>query len=63
MDLPDPGIEPVSPALQADFCQLSYEGSPYIQPGYLEICKEDMEDFETYAYYECDCGLESDSVT
>ena len=44
-------------------CQLSYEGSPYIQPGYLEICKEDMEDFETYVYYERDCVLESDDVT
>ena len=27
-DLPDPGIEPASPALQADSYQLSYEGSP-----------------------------------
>ena len=44
-------------------CQLSYEGSPYIPPGYLEICKEDMEDFETYVYYERDCVLESDDVT
>ena len=27
-DLPDPGIEPGSPALQADSLQLSYQGSP-----------------------------------
>ena len=27
-DVPDPGIEPRSPALQADSLQLSYEGSP-----------------------------------
>ena len=27
-DLPNPGIEPGSPALQADFLQLSYHGSP-----------------------------------
>ena len=27
-DLPDPGIEPGSPALQADFYHLSYQGSP-----------------------------------
>ena len=56
------GIEPVSLALQF-LCQLTYEGSPYIQPGCLEICREDMEDFETYVYYECDCDLESGSVT
>ena len=29
-DLPDPGIEPRSPALQADDLPLSYEGSPLI---------------------------------
>ena len=27
-DLSDPGIEPESPALQADFYQLNYQGSP-----------------------------------
>ena len=27
-DLPNPGIEPVSPALQADSLPLSYEGRP-----------------------------------
>ena len=27
-DLPDPGIEPRFPALQADFCHLSSQGSP-----------------------------------
>ena len=27
-DLPDPGIEPRSPALQADALTLSYKGSP-----------------------------------
>ena len=27
-DLPDPGIEPGSPALQADFYHLSHQGSP-----------------------------------
>ena len=27
-DLPDPGIEPTSPALQADSYQLSYQESP-----------------------------------
>ena len=27
-DLPDPGIEPTSPALQAEFLLLSYQGSP-----------------------------------
>ena len=32
VDLPDPGIESGSPALQADFYWLSYEGNPsYIQ--------------------------------
>ena len=29
-DLPNPGIEPGSPALQADSLPLSYQGSPYI---------------------------------
>ena len=28
-DLPDPGIEPRSPALQADSLPLSHQGSPY----------------------------------
>ena len=28
-DLPDPGIEPVSPALQASSLPLSHQGSPY----------------------------------
>ena len=27
-DFPDPGIEPMSAALQVDFCPLSYQGSP-----------------------------------
>jgi len=27
-DLPNPGIEPGSPALQEDFYRLSYKGSP-----------------------------------
>ena len=27
-DLPDPGIEPMSPALQADSLPLSHQGSP-----------------------------------
>ena len=27
-DLPDPGIEPLSPALQADSLPLSHQGSP-----------------------------------
>ena len=31
MDLPNPGIEPGSPSLQADFYQLSYQGSPIIK--------------------------------
>ena len=30
-DLPNPGIEPRSPALQADFYQLSYKGSSYVE--------------------------------
>ena len=30
-DLPNPGIEPSSPALQADFYQLSYKGSSYVE--------------------------------
>ena len=30
VDLPDPGIELGSPALQAVLYQLSYQGSPYI---------------------------------
>ena len=30
-DLPDPGIEPRSPALQADSLPLSHQGSPFIQ--------------------------------
>ena len=29
-DLPNPGIEPRSPALQADLYQLSHQGSPRI---------------------------------
>ena len=31
--LPDPGIEPGSPALQADLYLLSYEGSPCVTLG------------------------------
>ena len=30
-DLPDPGIEPESPALQEILYQLSYQGSPLLQ--------------------------------
>ena len=29
-DLPDPGIKPRSPALQAEVLHLSHQGSPYI---------------------------------
>ena len=32
-DLPDPGIEPVSPALQASSLLLSYQGSPGFEKG------------------------------
>ena len=35
-DLPDPGIEPGSPALQADSLPLSYQGSPLYT--YISIC-------------------------
>ena len=31
-DLPDPGIEPVSPALQADSSPMSHQGSPLYRP-------------------------------
>ena len=34
-DLPDPGIEPRSPMLQADVYQLSYAGSPWQKPIHL----------------------------
>ena len=33
-DLPDPGIEPASPALQADSLPLSHQGSPCIVQSY-----------------------------
>ena len=38
-DLPDPGIEPASPALQADSLPLSHQGSPFIQvnPGLITV--------------------------
>ena len=29
-DLPDPGIKPMSPALQVDFLPLSHQGNPYV---------------------------------
>ena len=37
-DLPDAGIEPASPALQADPLQLSHQGSP-IEGNFLNILK------------------------
>jgi len=37
-DLPDPGIELRSPALQADSLPLSHQGSPYIQYIYIYVC-------------------------
>ena len=30
-DLPDPGMEPVSPALQANYLPLSHQGKPILQ--------------------------------
>ena len=33
-DLPDLGLEPASPALQADSLPLSYQGSPFLIVGY-----------------------------
>ena len=39
-DLPDPGIEPRSPALQADFFyHLSHKGNPYGEHGCCSIAK------------------------
>ena len=35
-DLPNPGIEPKSPSLQADSLQLSHKGSPYFI--YSSVC-------------------------
>ena len=41
-DLPDPGIEPLSPAWQADFLPLSHLGSPAsdVAPGKLHMFAE-----------------------
>ena len=36
-DLPDPGIEPRFPALQADSLQLSHQGSPFLLREYCSI--------------------------
>ena len=36
-DLPDPGIEPTSPALQADSLPLSHQGSPHITFEYKRL--------------------------
>ena len=38
-DLPDPGIEPRSPALKADSLALSHQGSPEISLTFLQIIK------------------------
>ena len=38
-DLPDPGIEPVPPALQVDSLLLNHEGSPSFSYPYLKIYK------------------------
>ena len=35
-DLPDPGIEPISPALQADSLLLSHWGNGDVHPGQLK---------------------------
>ena len=39
-DLPDPGIEPGSPALQAILYQLSYHGSPFLTMPYYQKKKK-----------------------
>ena len=40
--LPDPGIEPTSPALQADSLPLSHRGGPYIIRKRKEICSSQL---------------------
>ena len=37
-DLPDPGIKPVSPALQADSLSQSHLGGPGLNLGYKKCC-------------------------
>ena len=44
-DLPDPGIKPVSPALQADSLPLSHQGSPIWKielSNKFELCRENI---------------------
>ena len=44
-DLPDPGMEPRSPALQADpFYHLSHQGSPNKEEGAPVCCKKEEEE-------------------
>ena len=38
-DLPNPGIEPMTPALQADSLPLSHQGSPYATCILCVFCK------------------------
>ena len=39
-DLPDPGIEPTSPAVQMDSLPLSHQGTPYDKDVYNIRCKK-----------------------
>ena len=42
-DLPDPGIEPASPAWQADSLPLSHQGGPSCEEGKGNVLSKDLE--------------------
>ena len=49
-DLPDPGIEPESPELQADSLLLSHQGSPILYIG-MCICNPKKVKSESVSHY------------
>ena len=54
-DLPDPGIEPVSPALQVDSLPLSHQGSPKWAVGCGQ--RIGLQAWSHFSQAECCCGL------
>ena len=57
-DLPDPGIEPTSPALQVNSLLLSHQGSPSVTVGSYKIVFSYIENFYALCNFQiCDSVL------
>ena len=62
-DLPNPGIEPMSPAVQADYLPQSHQGSPSTLIDTIQISFGDSSSFPVLLRLQCLCDEDMDFFT